>query len=432
MTRVVVVSPVPLGGEVAGTGIRALELARVLAAHADVELAAAGAPPATVAGLPAWGYEPQQPRALAEHGRGADVVVALPQWPPGLRALRATGARLLFDLYVPEPLETLGGFPGDRPRVRRALVALAVDRVTAALRAGERFVCASEGQRDLWLGVMLAERLIDHARYAADPSLRDLIDVVPFGVPAAAATATGRGGARAAFPGALGPDAEIVLWNGGVWPWLDPLGAVRAIARVREQRPGVRLVFMGAAPQLPARRTLAEVRELAGALGLLGSTVLVHDGWVPYEQRADWLLEAACAISAHHDQLETRFAFRTRLLDCFWARLPIVCTGGDDLGELVAREGLGATAPPGDDEALAAGLLAVLERGRAAYEPRLAAVAERFVWPRVAAPLVRHVLAAPLPRARSPRRPGQAARHAGYLAARTVLDAAGLRDWPRL
>ncbi len=58
-----------------------------------------------------------------------------------------------------------------------------------------------------------------------------------------------------------------------------------------------------------------------------------------YEQRADWLLEADCVLSAHADHLETRFAFRTRLLDAIWAGLPIVCTGGDDLAEQVERDG---------------------------------------------------------------------------------------------
>ena len=56
-------------------------------------------------------------------------------------------------------------------------------------------------------------------------------------------------------------------------------------------------------------------------------------------KRADWLLEADCAISTHEDHLETRFAFRTRLLDCFWSALPVVCTGGDELADLVEREG---------------------------------------------------------------------------------------------
>ena len=56
------------------------------------------------------------------------------------------------------------------------------------------------------------------------------------------------------------------------------------------------------------------------------------------------------------DHLETRFSFRTRMLDYLWATLPIVCTRGDHFAELVEREGLGLTVPYGDPEALAAAI----------------------------------------------------------------------------
>ena len=76
----------------------------------------------------------------------------------------------------------------------------------------------------------------------------------------------------------------------------------------------------------PPPRPPREARATAEALGLLGSVVLFNDSWVPYEERGAWLNDADCALSLHHDHLETRYAFRTRVLDCFWASLPIVCT----------------------------------------------------------------------------------------------------------
>jgi glycosyltransferase involved in cell wall biosynthesis len=350
-----------------------------------------------------------------------------------MRMLRRSRARLIFDMYVPEALETIGGFPGDRPWVRRLLTQFAIDRAAGAIRTGDHLVCASEKQRDLWLGTMLAGRAISAARADADPSLRSTIDVVPFGLPREPAVATGAGGPRRRFASAIGPDDEIVLWNGGLWPWLDPETAIRAVGLLAQRRPQVRLVFMGAARQLPAQRTAERARAVAAELGLLDRVVLFNDEWVPYEQRADWLLEAACALSTHDDHLETRFAFRTRLLDCFWARLPVVCTGGDDLGRLIERERLGAVVGPRVPEAAAAALEAVLDAGRDAFAPRLEAAANRFTWNAVAEPLRRMLAAPPPPRPHlPPRSPGQAARETGYLAARTVLNRVGLRDWPRL
>jgi glycosyltransferase involved in cell wall biosynthesis len=430
--RVLVIAPDRLEEQVAGTGIRALELARVLAGDADVTLAGTGEPPAELAGIPCVGYHPHAPSALEPALRASDVVVAGPQWPPLMRRLERSGARLLFDLYVPEAIETVGGFPGDRRAVRALFTRLAVDRLIEALRSGSGFVCASERQRDLLLGVLLGQRLIDPARHDADPSLRSLIDVVPFGLPEQPAVATGDG-LRAAFTDQIAPDDEVVLWNGGLWPWLDAETAIRAVALLAERRPAVRLVFMGAARGLPAERAAEDARGLASALGVLGRTVLFNEDWVPYERRADWLLHAACAVSAHGDHLETRFAFRTRLLDCFWARLPVVCTAGDDLADVVDRGDGGRAVPAGDVPAMAAALEAVLERGRAAYGPALERIAARYTWPMVAQPLVRMVAAPGLARRRAPGlRPAHAARRGGYLAARRLLNAAGLRDWPRL
>jgi glycosyltransferase involved in cell wall biosynthesis len=430
--RLLVISQDRLGAEVGGTSIRAIELARQLSKDHDVTLAGVGTTPPEVAGLPSVGYLPHAPRDLAPHVKAADAVFSLPQWPLVMRLLRRSRARLVFDLYVPQSFEIMGGFPGDRSTQRRVLTEYSTDRLVDALRSGHQFVCASEKQRDLWLGVLLAERLIDARRRDQDPSLRSLIDVVPFGLPAESPRPSGEGGPRTRFPG-LGEEAEIVLWGGGLWPWLDAGTAIRAVALLAQRRPSARLVFMGNAPQLPAQRTAARARALAAELGVLGSVVLFNDGWVPYEQRADWLLEASCGISCHEDHLETRFAFRTRLLDCFWARLPVVCTAGDELAETVERSELGAVVPPGDPEAAAAALERVLDRGKEAYREGLDRIAAEYSWDQVASPL-RRLLAGPPPPAppRRSRRPAHVGRELLYRAGRSVLNAVGVREWPRL
>jgi glycosyltransferase involved in cell wall biosynthesis len=333
---------------------------------------------------------------------------------------------VVIDLYCPETLETLEllvGRPGGRAALsRRQRTATTVDRLHAALRTGHNFVCASATQRDLWLGAMLALRLIAPEVYDRDPSLREVIDLVPFGVPEDPPQQSAGGGPREEI-GALGADSEIVLWNGGIWRWLDANTAIRAVAALAERRPNVRLVFMGGAADHPAAAASTEAaRRLAGELGLLGSVVHFHESWIPYAERGAWLTQAACGLSAHADHLETRFAYRTRLLDCFWAGLPVVCTSGDDLAERVAREELGAVAPPGDVDALSAALERVLERGRDAYAPGLRAAAARQTWQRVAEPLARWI-AMPTPHTRLGDAPGalrpplaQRLRETAYLA----------------
>jgi len=416
VTAPLVISPEPLGAEMAGMAIRATELARAVAGEAAY-------------------VHPHAPGNLRARAAAASAVVAQPPWPLSARELRKSGARLVYDLYDPEPLEALQYLAGRRAGVRTTVTTMSLDRMVNALHDGHAFLCASERQRDLWTGTLLAQRLITPAVHDADPTLGGLLAVVPFGVPddppAPGPSPRERFG--------LAADDELVLWNGGIWDWLDAESVLRAVARLSPERLRLRLVFMGTSGAAQARDAEARARDLARELGLLGRVVRFNDGWVPYEERGAWLLQADCAVAAHRDHLETRFSHRTRLLDCIWAGLPIVCTRGDDLAERVEREDLGAVARPGDPDGLAAALAQVLDRGRASYADRLAAAAAELRWSRVAEPLVRLIDAGgdsrPLGARAGRQRPhsvGLRARDAAYIAARTGLNAVGREDWPRV
>jgi glycosyltransferase involved in cell wall biosynthesis len=399
MTRALVVTLDPLGEEIGGNAIRSVELASVLTAHADVTLASPGSAPGWLSRVRHVRFEAADPRALRPELSAADVVVTPPQGPLVNAWLRRSRARIVYDVYDPHPLEALEAHAASGPARAWLWSTVALDQLLDALYTGHHFLCASERQRDLLIGAMLAARLIGSSEYRRDPTLRDLVDVVPFGLPEAPPRSRPGAGARARFD-SIGPDDEVVLWNGGIWNWLDPETAIKAVAGLAERRPRVRLVFMGR-PPLDARgsETARAARELASGLGLLDRVVYFNDRWVPYAERDGWLVDAACALSTQRDHLEARYSFRTRLLDCFWAGVPVVCSAGDELSDRVDREDLGATVPPGDAAAAEAALERVLERGRAEYAERLARVAAEYGWPRVAAPLVRYVTSEGPPRA---------------------------------
>ncbi len=303
------------------------------------------------------------------------------------RWLRHARGRLIYDLYDPEPFEIIELLLDRRPLLRRLVYTLTTDRVLDAIACADHIMCASEKQRDLWIGALLAERRIVPRLYDRDPTLRELIDCVPFGLPNAPPEDNGLDPLRERFP-AIAADDEVVLWNGGIWAWLDAPCAIRAIEILGERWPRAKLVFMGAATLPAARAAQAQARALASELGLLDRQVFFNDEWVSYEQRAGWLLRSACVISTHTDHLETRFAFRTRMLDALWATLPIVCTEGDDLADRVARENLGVAVAPADPMAVASALEQVLVNGREHYRQQLLAAAAEQTWSRVAAPLV--------------------------------------------
>jgi glycosyltransferase involved in cell wall biosynthesis len=232
----------------------------------------------------------------------------------------------------------------------------------------------------MWIGGLALAGLLDLEAYGRDPTLRSLIEVVPFGLPAEPPPARDRSALRAAFP-AIGD--RVLLWGGGLWSWLDPVTPMRAV----DQLPGVHLVVMGAGrPGLEATGQRAAV-ERALDEARRHERVHVNEGWVPYAERGRWLAGADIGVSAHHDHLEARFAHRTRILDYVWAGLPVVTTAGDALADLVERERLGRTVAPGDVDGFAAACAALLDDEGA--RERIAAVAPSLRWEQVAAPLVR-------------------------------------------
>jgi glycosyltransferase involved in cell wall biosynthesis len=427
--RILLVYNDRVGAEMGGVGIRATELAKVLRAHGEVTLAVTEAE-GDLEEIPLVEFNPHDPRALAPHLERADVVVARPQWPLAMRMMRRSGARLIFDIYDPDTFATIEHYAERSLRRRRLMAMFSVDRLAEALRKGHHFICASERQLDFYLGVMLAEGLISPAAYESDPSFRSVIDVVPFGVPLDPPERIGGPGIRHTFPG-IAPEDEIVLWNGGIWDWLDAPTGIRGVAVLAQRRPQAKLVFMGGSSGR-LHRAEHEARALASELGLIDRVVFFNGGWVPYDRRADWLLEASCALSTHRRHIESRLAFRTRVVDCFWAGLPVVCTGGDELSGRIERDGLGVTVREEDPDAVAAALETVLERGKKAYSERLRLAAGEYAWQAVTEPLVRFVTSSfPVPTLDSERRPRGALRSALYSGTRRLLNAVGLSNWPR-
>jgi glycosyltransferase involved in cell wall biosynthesis len=294
---------------------------------------------------------------------------------------------IVADLYDPSHLENLEQTRGEDPRVADAAVARQTMVINDQLRRGDFFLCASDRQRDFWLGGLAAVGRINPHTYDVDANLRSLIDVVPFGLPAEPPRQQ-RHGIRGTVPG-IGDDDKVVLWAGGVYNWFDPCSLVRAIDAVRREVPQVRLYFLGMRhpnPQIPAMRVATELRRLSDELGLTDRHVFFNEAWVRYEDRADFLLDADIGVSTHLDHIETAYSFRTRILDYLWAGLPMVVTEGDSFADLVRSDHLGAAVAPGDPEAIAAGLLAVLSDPPDRADVRRAA--DQFTWERALAPLL--------------------------------------------
>lgn len=385
--RVLVVTTDPLADTMPGPAIRAWHLATVLGSSYDTVLGSTVAATRTHPDVEVTGLT--RPAARRRWEAWAEVLVVpagvLHEWPE----LASSEKVIAVDLYDPYHLENLE--PGEGPTsvtARTARVAAMTDAINDHLRRGDFFMCATERQRDFWLGSLASLGRINPLTYDDDPTLSSLVAVVPFGLAAEPPHRQGPG-LRQAVEG-IGPDDRVIVWAGGVYNWFDPGSLIRAMPGVAAAVPNARLVFLGMQhpnPAIPAMRAATEARQIADELGLTGRVVFFNEGWVPYDRRADYLLDAAVGVSTHLDHIETRYSFRTRVLDYIWAGLPMVLTAGDVLADLAADEGLGWKVPPGDVAAIEQALVAALE-SPAHGSSRFEAVRESLRWDRVAAPLV--------------------------------------------
>lgn len=393
--RLLIICHDKVGVHMAGTGIRYWELARTLSTQQPVTLIAPHdidlAPDTFTCGTFAWGNAESLKQWLGE----ADLVLANGHVLHGHPELEHISQPLALDLYDPTMLENRELFR-NAPREQRQTHS-EQDRLVLQrqLSAGDFFLCATERQRDLYMGALMASGQITPERTDADPHLRNLIAVVPSGLPAEPPTKQ-QPAMRGVIAG-IGADDPLLLWTGGMWDWMDPVTLVNAMPQVVAQHPQARLVFL--AGQHPGNAHQMQVptqaRTQAQAHGLLNTHIFFYEQWVPYQQRADFLLEATMAISLHREHLETRYAaIRSRILDHLWAGLPTIITQGDPASEVLGTAGAALVVAPDDSADVANAIIRLLANPdlHAAQSQAARELAQTYTWDKVVAPLAHFCL----------------------------------------
>lgn len=388
--KILVVTDDAIGARMAGPAIRAWNIAEVLGAEHEVTLASTLRASGEAANFEIREAQGEKLRAVAQDQQILVLQGFTLRKQPWLAHI---GAKLVIDLYDPMHLEMLEGGQYHTPSEQAFMLSGGLDAIRVQIEQGDYFLCATERQRDLWLGHMSALGRVNFASYRQDMTLRKLIDIAPFGIqdtPPSRAV----GAIKGVIPG-IGPDDQVLLWAGGVYNWFDPVTLVSAVSELVGELPALRLVFMGTRhPSVEDVSTvvLGQAVKLSEDLGLLGRHVFFQEGWVPYDRRGEFLIDADIGVSTHFLHVETAYSFRTRMLDYLWAGLPIVCSEGDEFAMLVAGYGLGRVVPTQDIRALSSALNELLTSAGAIASARDAVsdLAPSFRWRTVLDPLVRY------------------------------------------
>ena len=228
MSRLLIISHDVVDTRMAGPGIRYWEMARALAGRLDVTLAypVSGAYPISgaypvrgetlgssplEAGFASQVYHREDWDSIAPAVSKADVVVLTGDLFLDFPQLTAADKPLVIEATYPYTFESLQLHAGLPREQQLASFATRREAMRRAVLAGDFFFCANERQRDYWLGVLDAFGRINPDSYASDPTLYQLIDIVPFGLPSRRPERTAAA-IKGVIPGICATD-RVVLWG---------------------------------------------------------------------------------------------------------------------------------------------------------------------------------------------------------------------------
>ncbi len=389
--RILIISHDVVGQQMAGPGIRYYHLARVLSQEFDTVLAI---PDTSGASLPSTAFEVVKYNladwdSLEPHVKTAKVVIFPSDIASIFRQFQKITTPIVIDGYDPLLVEWLALHQSIEVNEQCIHWQHRTHSLSEQYLVGDFFICASERQRDWWIGLLEGHGRLNPYTFHEDHSLRKLIDLVPFGLAETAPQHT-RQLIKGVWPGISSQD-KVILWGGGLWPWLDPLTAVRAMAKVWSQRQDVRLIFPGTRHPNPMLKNIQSHNEaavtLAQEFNLLDKAIFFGD-WIPYPDWPNVLLESDLALTLHYDSLETRLAFRSRVFDYIWASLPTVATQGDATSDLLAQFKFTRLVKAEDSAGVANAILELLDVPKQDLKSHFMAAHQKLTWQQAARPLI--------------------------------------------
>lgn len=385
MSRVLIISNDIIGLKMAGCGLRPYEIAGYLADFHNVTLAAPNHPVIDKGDFNL--VDSRNVFLLKRIVKQSDVIITQGAVLYDFPFIKAASAAIAVEIYTPFILEGLESAAGNVIRDYQHNLALRI--IIDQILSGDYFICANERQRDFILGMLCVLNRINPYNYVDDKTFYGLIDIVPFGLPSQTPIHT-KNVLKGAYKNIKKSD-KLILWLGGIWDWLDPITAIEAMDKICRCNADIKLIFLGTShPTQSITQACQKAINFSKKIGLYDKNVFFEE-WIPYEARADYLMEADIGIITHPDHIETRFSHRSRVADYIWCNLPIIATKGGSMSDLIAKENLGITVDYNDADSLAYAIQNLLNDKQfyGQCKENLKTISLKFKWDKVLEPLNR-------------------------------------------
>jgi len=229
--------------------------------------------------------------------------------------------KLMVDLYTPILLEkelTLSKWKLQDwlTRIKNK------EMVRKFLRRGNHFLVANRRQREYWLKIS--------KELGANLTEGD-VSVLP--------TGAGRATSNKQQATTFG-ERKVVLWFGGIYPWMDPEPLVEAFGKLASEFPNWKLRFLGGwHPDTGYGERFNKLKQLA--------KISIPDGqveFVPWQSEKDlgkYFRDVAFAVHLPKQTTEDYYAHRVRLLTLLEVGIPVITGGRDMVSDLIAVQEVG-------------------------------------------------------------------------------------------
>lgn len=333
-----------IGKQMAGPGIRYWELAKTLSKDFDTTLFA---PDSCDINYPEFTIQTYNSKkaysSIAKNLIDFDYVLSQSLRPTLIRLIKKKKIKYIADLYDPLIIENLEVHKEDPYKTQKKIFNFAFEMLSLQLTCADHILCASDTQKNFYLGLLTAKKFVNPKTYSTKQNFASFISILPFGLQSEPPKLNAAGLLEKKFSNIHKQD-KIIYWGGGVWNWFDALSLVKAIEIISKKRTDIKLFFLGMKHPNPRIKQMAmanHVLNYCKANDLIDKFVFFNFDWTPYQERENYLLRASIGVSTHFDNLETRFSFRTRILDYLWAELPMILTKGDYMADLAEKNNLG-------------------------------------------------------------------------------------------
>lgn len=391
------------GGKMAGPGIRAWEISKCLSKQFKVILAIPDYSDVNEESrffkdiaFEVVSYSVKNPSLVESIARKSKIIITQGYILSKFPVLLELPVHIVVDMYVPFVLENLFIHKEKTPNLKdREFIHLNDLRVyNEQIIHGDHFLCANDRQKDLFMGSLMSLNRIGPEILDLDPSLNDLITVIPFGISENDEEDNHERDIRSRFSQIRDNDV-LLLWGGVISNWFDPVTLLYAMHEALKENQNIKLFFLSTIhpnPLLPEFDMAKKAMQISNELQLTDKHVFFNDSWIDYNKRGRYFRDADIGVSIHESHFETYYSSRTRILDYFKYNLPIICTEGDYFADLVRQENLGITVPSGSPKALKRAILILAEKRdqREQIRERMQEIKERLLWDRVTESFVRY------------------------------------------